>query len=276
MPQQDISIFAPMFRKKYFMLIVLLLTVSCSKYNKILKSTDADAKFNAAVKYYEKKDYYRALPLFEELISIFRGQGRAEKVYYYYSYCNYYLEDYELAAYHFETFAGTFPKSESAEECSFMHAYCYYKDSPEFSLDQENTIKAIAKLQIYVNRYPQSKRLEECNSLIDKLRYKLEEKSFAISELYFNTGDYKAAVTSFKNLLHDFPSTAFKEEAMYYVAKSYYLYAQNSIESRKTERFSSMIDAGNEFLNTYPESKTSKEIKSLIENSKRHVNKNNS
>jgi len=249
---------------------------SCSKYQKLVKSTDMDAKYTAAIKYYDKKDYYRATPLFEELISVFRGQARAEKVYYYYCYCNYYLEDYELAAYHFETFVNTFPKSEFTEECAFMHANCYYKNSPEYSLDQESTIKAIAKFQIFVNRYPQSKRLEECNTIIDKLRYKLEEKSFNISKLYYNTGNYKAAVTSFRNLMHDFPSTTFKEEAMYYIAKSYYLYAQNSIETRKKERFALVVETGNEFISNFPESKSAKEIKSLIENSRRQVSKNNS
>jgi outer membrane protein assembly factor BamD len=265
-----------MLKKGVAAFLVLLLFASCSKYQKILKSTDIEAKYNAAVKYYEKKDYYRALPLFEELISVYRGQGKAENIYYYYSYCNYWLEDYELAAYHFETFANTFPKSQYAEECAFMHAYCFYKNSPEFSLDQESTVRAIAKFQIFVNRFQNSSRIEECNGLIDKLRFKLEEKSFGISKLYFNTGDYKAAITSFRNLLHDFPSTSFKEEAMFHIAKSYYLYAQNSIESRKNERFSAMIDAGNEFINSFPESRQSREIKALIENSKLKISKNKS
>lgn len=262
--------------KKVFILFmsVALIFTSCSKYQKILKSTDNEAKFNAAVAYFEKKDYYRALPLFEELISVYRGQDRAEKIYYYYAYCNYYLEDYELAAYHFENFVNTFPRSQYTEECAFLHAYCFYKSSPDFSLDQENTIKAIAKMQIFVNKYPYSPRVAECNTLIDKLRYKLEEKAFSLSKLYYNKEDYKAAVTSFKNLTTDFPSTSFKEEAMYYITKSYYLYAHNSIENRKAERFSATVDAGNEFLNQFPNSKLAKEVRDIIESAKNQINKN--
>ena len=263
-------------KKVVLVFVGVALLASCSKYQKILKSTNAEAKFAAAVAYFDKKDYFRALPLFEELISVYRGQGRAEKVYYYYAYCNYYLEDYELAAYHFENFVNTFPRSEYTEECAFLHAYCFYKSSPDFSLDQESTVKAIAKLQIFVNKYPYSARVSECNALIDKLRYKLEEKSFSLSKLYFNVGDYKAAVTSFKNLLTDFPSTSFKEEAMFYVAKSYYLYAQNSIEKRKIERFSATVDAGNDFLNQFPDSKSAKEVRDIIESSKNQINKNKS
>lgn len=262
------------FKKLFIFLTALTLLASCSKYQKILKSTDSEAKFNAAVAYYEKKDYYRALPLFEELISVYRGQNRAEKVYYYYAYCNYYLEDYELAAFHFETFVNTFPRSEYTEECAFLHAYCFYKSSPEFSLDQENTLKAIAKMQIFVNRYPASTRVAECNTLIDKLRYKLEEKYFSVSKLYYDKADYKAAITSFKNLLTDYPATSFKEDAMYYIAKTYYLYAQNSVENRKAERFSATVDAGNEFLHQFPDSKSAKEVKDIVESSKNQINKN--
>jgi outer membrane protein assembly factor BamD len=262
------------FKKILIFFIGIALVSSCSRYQKILKSTDNDAKFNAAVKYFEKKDYFRALPLFEELITVYRGQEKAEKVYYYYAYCNYYLEDYELAAYHFENFVNTFPRSTYAEECSFLHAYCYYKSSPDYSLDQENTVKAIAKMQIFVNKYPTSTRVAECNALIDKLRYKLEEKMFELSKLYYNTEDYKAAITSFKSLLAEYPATSFKEEAMYYVTNSYYLYAQNSIETRKAERFLATVDAGNEFLNQFPESKLAKDIKDIIESSKNQINKN--
>jgi outer membrane protein assembly factor BamD len=254
----------------------MVFLASCSKYQRILKSTDVEAKFSAAVAYFEKKEYFKALPLFEELISVYRGQGRAEKVYYYYAYCNYYLEDYQLAAYHFENFVNTFPRSEYTEECAFLHAYCFYMDSPEFSLDQESTVKAIAKMQIFINKYPNSTRVAECNAIIDKLRYKLEEKSFTLSKLYYNIGDYKAAVTSFKSLLTDFPATAYREEAMFYVAKSYYLYAQNSVENRKIERFAATVDSGNEFLNQFPESKMAKEIRQIIESSKNQINKNKS
>ncbi len=40
---------------------------SCSNYQKLLKSTDNDAKYEAAMDYYEKGDYTRALQLFDLL-----------------------------------------------------------------------------------------------------------------------------------------------------------------------------------------------------------------
>ena len=110
-----------------------------------------EAKLEYAIKLYKKGQYFKALPLLEELITVFRGTKQAEQTYYYYSYCNYNLADYETAAYDFDNFAKTFPNSEFAEECAFMHAYCYYQDSPNFTLDQSNTVKAINEL--HLNRY---------------------------------------------------------------------------------------------------------------------------
>ena len=86
-----------------------------------------------------------------------------------------------------------------------MGAYCNYLNSPDFTLDQTSTVDAIKDLQLFINMYPKSSRLSECNDLIDKLREKLESKDFRIAKLYFRMDDYSAAITSMNNILKDFP-----------------------------------------------------------------------
>ena len=54
---------------------------SCSSYDKLLKSSDNELKYEMAVKYYEQKDYFRALQLFDELVPVYRGTAKAEKIY---------------------------------------------------------------------------------------------------------------------------------------------------------------------------------------------------
>ena len=44
-------------------LVLMLSITSCSKYSRLLKSTDIEAKYGAAMKYFEKKDYFRALQI---------------------------------------------------------------------------------------------------------------------------------------------------------------------------------------------------------------------
>ncbi len=238
-----------------------------------MKSTNMEEKYNAAVAYYDNKDYQRAVGLFEEMIPYVRGTKRAEKVYYYYCYCNYYIEDYLTAATDFQNFAITFPNSEYAEECLYMHAYCYYLDSPIYSLDQENTVKAINEFQLFINKHPQSARVQKCNGIIDELRFKLESKDFEIAKQYFNLGDYKAASVAFKNVLADYPATHYKEEAMFLILKSNYLLAVNSVEKKKHERYNQTIATYTEVKDNFVSSKYIKEANDILDNCKKAVDK---
>jgi outer membrane protein assembly factor BamD len=232
-----------------------------------------DAKLDYAIKLYKKGDYYKALPLLEELIAVYRGTKKAEQVYYYYSYTNYQLQDYETAAYDFDNYVKTFPNSEYTEECAFMKAYCYYQDSPNFTLDQTSTLKAINEFQLFIDQHLRSARVAECNKLIDELRYKLESKDYENAKLYYHMEEYKAAVTAFGNLLKDFPSTKYREETMFLVVKSQYLLAENSIEAKKNERYTSALTSYGEFTNAYPESGYRKEANSIAENCRKRLEK---
>jgi len=154
-----------------------------------------------------------------------------------------------------------------------MHSYCYYQDSPEYSLDQTNTLKAINELQLFADQYPQSTRIAQCNKLIDQLRGKLEEKSFQNARLYYNMEDYKAAVTTFRNLLADFPSTQYREEAMFLILKASFLLAENSIEDKRLPRYQETVSAYADFASAYAESKYRKEADEIVLLTRKRIEK---
>ncbi len=245
-----------MLRKTGFILLISIMVViaSCSKHQKLLKSTDNDMKYDKAMEYYDKGDYYRALQLFEQLIPVYRGTSKAEKLYFSYAYAYYYEREYIMASYYFKRFSVNFPGSEFAEEASFMLAYCKYLDSPRYSLDQTVTREAIDEFQLFINRYPYGEKAQEANDLIIELRDKLEKKSYNIANLYYKMEDYRAAIISYENLLKDFPDTGFKEDVLYKIITSYYNYAIKSIEEKKTERFENAVKAYYDFIALYPES----------------------
>ena len=249
----------------FLFLFAIAVISSCSKFQRVLKSTDMEAKFAAAVKYFDKKDYYHALQLFEELISVYRGTSKAEKSYYYYAYCTYHVDDFTMAAYHFNNFVQTFPTSANAEEMQYMYAYCFYLDSPVSSLDQTSTLEAIDKFQIFINRYPSSSRIDECNRKIDELRLKLEEKAYNNARTYHRTENHKAAVVAFANLIKDFPATQFKEEALYMSFRSAYQYARNSVDTKKNERYRSAVEEYLKLVDNFPQSKYLRAAESLYQ-----------
>ena len=253
-----------MLKKQWlFLLPFLLFLLSCSKYQRLLKSDDYSAKYEAAVVYYDKGKYERALPLLEELVPLFRGTDKAEKVYYYYCYTNYNLNFLYEAAYNFKKFSTTFPKSTHAEETLFMSGYCKYLLSPIPSLDPTDTYTALNELQLFANTYPENKLLDSTNVLMDKLREKLEIKSFENSKQYYHIYDYKAAIIALNNTLRDFPDTKFHEEIAFLLVKSNYYLAVNSVKEKKLQRFDDTIEAYLNFVDSFKESKFLKEADNL-------------
>lgn len=60
-------------------LLAALLLSSCGEYNKLLKSTDYEYKYEAAKNYFAKGQYNRAATLLNELIAILKGTDKAEE-----------------------------------------------------------------------------------------------------------------------------------------------------------------------------------------------------
>lgn len=254
------------------LIVVALFGQSCkSKFEKLKASNDNAKKYQEGVRLYNKKDYTKALVLFDDLVERYRGLTEAEDLYYYYSYTHYKLRDYVTARYHFKIFADTYPSSPKAEECRYMAAYCFYLESPTFSLDQANTIKAIDALQLFINLYPKSDRGQEAAKLIQDLRDKLEIKSFENAKMYLEIGDYKSAVIAFNNSMRDYPDTKFSEEMEFMMIKAQYLYAKNSFENKQEERFNEAILLYNEFIESYPSSKFAKEAEQLKKDSEKGI-----
>ena len=240
-------------------LVFLVIFSSCNDYNKIVKSTDYEFKYKKALEYYEAGEYVRSSTLLKELINIVRGTSRADKVYYYYAKSQFGIKDNLMAGHYFKSLIKEFPRSEFAEESQFMVGYCFYLDSPSPRLDQEVTQNAIDALQLFINLYPKSTRVDEANRLIIEMRDKLVYKSYLSGKLYYDLSNYKAAVVALTSSLKDFPDTKYREELMYMLLKAKYLLAIYSVEEKKKERLSSALDEYFTFVDEYPESKHRKD-----------------
>ncbi len=242
------------------LLLVSMILISCSKYQKVLRSNDYNYKYNMAVTYYQKGDYNRAMPLFNELSTVMKGTDKIQEVNFYYAYCNYSIGDNLLAAYLFRNYTINFPNSKHTEECAYMMAYCYYNEAPIYSLDATNTNRAIRELQLFIDRYPNSIRVARCNSLIDELRDKLSLKAFENAKQYYITSNFKSAIIALENVLIDYPSFKNREEVHFLIVKSTYLLAINSISNKVNDRLKATLETFSHFKDNYPKSNYLKEL----------------
>ena len=237
-------------------LISLLLVLSlgigaCSSYNKLLKGNDLEKKYTAALAYYKKKDYDKAGQLFDELLVAFKGDERFQEIYFYYSYCKYGSGELIMASYHFKNFYESFPTSEKAEEALYMHVYCDYLESYPYFLDPSVTRMAMDNLQLFVNIYPASPHVEECNKYMDDLRSRLRMKSLESAKLYLKMQDYQAAILAFNNTIKDYPELENKDEIESTLIRCQLKLAENSVDSKKAERFRDVKPMVEDFQRRY-------------------------
>lgn len=232
---------------------VWITLVSCSDYQKLLNSDDVPEKYKQAEVFYNNGEYRKANRLLEQILPTYRGKPQAQRVIFFFADSYFQTRSYNLAAYQYESFVKSYPKSERVQEATFKAAKSYYHQSPSYSLDQEDTYKAIEKLQIFINLYPNSQYNPEANQMISELQEKLEKKDFEIAKQYFTIRDYRAAIKANDNFIANFPGTKFREEALYTKFLSLYEIAINSIFSKKEKRLKELQEQYNLILRYYPE-----------------------
>jgi len=229
-------------------------------------------KYEAALTYYEKEDYYKASVLFEQILPIVRGLPEGEKVQFYLAYCQFYDKLYLLSSEQFRTFYETYGRSALAEEARYMYAYSLFAASPNTNLDQSNSVEAMAAMQEFLNRYPNSKFKEKAVQVIFTTQEKLEKKGFDNAYQYFRMRSYKAAIVALNNFKDNFPDSEYLEEAYYLVVVSEFRIAQQSIYSKQPERYKAVVEHYKEFLDRYPESKFLKDAEKYYAESLEKLN----
>jgi outer membrane protein assembly factor BamD len=251
--------------------LLILVTTSCNKYNKVTKSKDYEYKLKMADEYFSKGKYKIAQQLYEELFPVFKGTVKFEELYYKDAYCFYYMKEYADAENLFKGFLEVFPNSSKAEEVDYLRSYCFYKQSPKLELEQVNTVKAMGMMQTFINTHPGSARNKEASDIIDKCRAKLELKEHRAAELYYNMGQYRAAALAFANLTNNYPESLKGEDYKLKTVKAYYKFAKLSYEDKQIERYEKVITEYEDFVDRYPESKLLKEAESFSNLSKNNI-----
>lgn len=241
--------------KLTILVVISVVLTSCNGYSKLMKGTDFDAKYQAAMKYYEDKNYTKAIQLYENLIMHYHGKEHAEDICWYYAMCMLHEKDYYSAGYQFKSFFKRFAYSDRAEEALYQAANCKYNESPEYFLDQKLTKEAIQEYESYLDRYPASVHVPEINARIDELNEKLMHKAYDIAYSYYQTENYHAAYASLQSFLNNYPDSPYREDAMFYLLASGYSYGIGSQESKMKERLQQVVNDFDRFATSFKDSK---------------------
>ena len=245
-------------------LLAALLLSSCGEYNKLLKSTDYEYKYEAAKNYDAKGQYNRAATLLNELIAILKGTDKAEESLYMLGMSYYNQNDYQTAAQTFTQYYNVYPRGTFTELARFHAGKALYLDTPEPRLDQSGTYNAIQQLQMFLEYFPNSAKKDEAQNMIFALQDKLVMKEYLSAKLYYNLGNYlgnnyESCVITAQNALKDYPYTNMREDLSILILRAKYEMAVFSVEDKREERYREAVDEYYAFKNEFPESKYMKD-----------------
>lgn len=245
-------------------LLAALLLSSCGEYNKLLKSTDYEYKYEAAKNYFAKGQYNRAATLLNELIAILKGTDKAEESLYMLGMSYYNQNDYQTAAQTFTQYYNVYPRGTFTELARFHAGKALYLDTPEPRLDQSGTYNAIQQLQMFLEYFPNSAKKDEAQNMIFALQDKLVMKEYLSAKLYYNLGNYlgnnyESCVIMAQNALKDYPYTNMREDLSILILRAKYEMAVFSVEDKREERYREAVDEYYAFKNEFPESKYMKD-----------------
>lgn len=264
--------------KMRFLMFVLLgiSLVSCSGYQKLLKSTDYELKWTKANEYYEQKKYSKAIYLLEELQPIHKGTDRAEQTLFMLANAYYNKKDYISASAYFEKYYKTYPKGIFAEDCRFLSGKAAYLNSPDPRLTQEETVTAMDQLNIFLEKYPESEKKAEVTKMLMELQDKLVYKQLLNSRLYFNLGNYmgnnyQSCIITASNTLLDYPVSKYREDLSFLVLNARYMMATQSLEELKTDRYRATVDEYYSYINEFPEGKYVKEAGNILKQCEKYT-----
>jgi outer membrane protein assembly factor BamD len=175
----------------------------------------SEERLNFAMSLYNNETYDEAITEFQSILLQFPGSQVADDAQFYLAQSRFKRDEFILAAYEFSRLIQSMPASEFVPESQYMLAECYYRLSPDFSLDQTYTTKSIQEYQVFIDFFPADKRVPEAEEKIRLMNDKLARKAYNAAYIYEKMEYYTAAIIYYNNVVETYHDTRFAPLAMY-------------------------------------------------------------
>lgn len=259
-----------MMMKKNIILLslsALLLSSCAAEFNRVLKATDYDYRYEYAKQCFAEGQYVKAETLLSDLINLKKGSDEAQESLYMLAMSQYMNGDFDVASETFMKYFKTYPKGDYAERAAFYIGQSLKESAPEPRLDQAPTVGAIAAYQEFLDMFPDSELRPVAQQCLFDLQDKLVLKELLSAQLYYNLGgyfgninsptesNYTSSIIVAQNALKTYPYSKYREDFALLIMKSKYALAANSSSDRQLDRYRDAEDECYGFLNEYPQSK---------------------
>jgi outer membrane protein assembly factor BamD len=114
------------------------------------------------------------------------------------------------------------PGTKEAALAQNIIATSYFERINDASRDQSDTKRALVELETLINRYPDSRYVEEAKKRIRVARDVLAASEMTVGRWYQKKAQHLAAINRFRVVISDYQTTVHVEEALMRLTESYY------------------------------------------------------
>ena len=206
-------------------LLASTLLTACSSDKEIDDSSfveePADQIFNEGLALLNSGKYSRAAKRFEDLEEQHPYSEYTRRAAVLTTYAYYTNGKYDDAISTGERYITLHPGSEEAPYVQYLVAQSYFRGMPDVTRDQEQTKKALRKLNELIERYPDSEYVDDARDKILVVNDQLAGKEMTIGRYYLERRQFIAAIERFKTVVTEYQTTRHVEEALYRLTESY-------------------------------------------------------
>jgi outer membrane protein assembly factor BamD len=181
----------------------------------------ADQLYNEALYNLREKHYTQAIAKFEQVDKQHPYTQRAAKAIVMIAFVNYTRGDFDNAIEAAKRYLTLYPGSPDADYAQYLLAMSYYNQIPNVAWDQADTARALAALQVVVDKYPKSDYADPARKRIQVARDQLAGHDLMVGRFYLKKRDYVGAINRFREVVTKYQDTREVEEALARLAEAY-------------------------------------------------------
>lgn len=128
---------------------------------------------------------------------------------------------YQEAINEAQRYVTLFPRSPDAAYAQYIIGESYFRQIPDVTRDQDLSRKAIAAMQLVIDKYPESEYVADAQRKIDIANDQIAGKEMQVGRYYMERRETLAAVNRFRTVVSEYQTTRHVEEALHRLTESY-------------------------------------------------------
>ena len=216
------------FLYKLILILIFVNLQSCSKDEKIVKIKELNQEqemitaYNEAMVNLDNGDAFYAAKKFLESELLFPQSDWAAKSALMASY-SYYLQDYfDEAIMNLDRYLKTYPKDKNIGYGKFLLAMCHYETIVDEKKDLQPLLVAKSQFESVILDYPNTDFALDSKFKVGLINDILASKEMYLGRHYIKREKWISAINRFKNVLNEYDTTIYTEEAVHRLVEIYY------------------------------------------------------